>query len=682
MQSQGPSRAPARSQRRSRVPLSCDPCRARKLKCNREKPCQNCTARSEEAACHFRGHQNDALPGPRRDGADLMRQRIDHLEDLVKRLVAESRQNPPPADSVHTPESSEPEAGSVPSSGPSDAAEIVGGAGQTVMDGVHSVYLGGADWYAVLQEINELKRAYSEEHDDQINQYAISPPSHTVDGSGLLLNHVRPLDRMEIDASLPPRSETDRLISRFFDHDNFPIDVPPILHYPTFMQEYEEHWRHPCHTNIIWLGLLFSILAITMLADLQYGEPPEYEGRSESLFQLYRMRTAQCLLSGDIAKCLPYTVETLRFNATAELNRKDDNRRGLWIMTGLIIRAAINMGFHRDPSHSPGISPLQAEYRRRVWLTVTIMDDMTSFLGNFPRMSPAVDADTREPLNLHDCELASVGPSPAARPLADATAVTYLIAKGRLFRALGRITDIHNSPHPVSYETILQTDRAVREAYENFPPHMKLATNEGDSTPRKARATFSNISLLGMYLGGVCTLHRKYMAKSRTDRRFKFSRDRCISSALAIIASQPHIEASFYGLSLARQMLTLAAMILLLELELQRRMPGTPEDAPDRDVLLQALEKSCHYWSQVASGSDEASRLYQFLSGMLSSFKAPTAVGLGPAQGTSARMPWEVSGFGSLVSNGGTSLDSASTDLDFDWVCHSSARLPVAATDT
>jgi len=33
-----------------------------------------------------------------------------------------------------------------------------------------------------------------------------------------------------------------------------------------------------------------------------------------------------------------------RYNETAELNRKDDNSRGLWMMTGGTVRAAINMG--------------------------------------------------------------------------------------------------------------------------------------------------------------------------------------------------------------------------------------------------------------------------------------------------------------------------------------------------
>ena len=56
-----------------------------------------------------------------------------------------------------------------------------------------------------------------------------------------------------------------------------------------------------------------------MIAYQHAGEPPEYEGKSNLYFEIYRMRTAQCLQSGDISKCFPYTVETLRFNATQEV---------------------------------------------------------------------------------------------------------------------------------------------------------------------------------------------------------------------------------------------------------------------------------------------------------------------------------------------------------------------------
>ena len=99
----------------------------------------------------------------------------------------------------------------------------------------------------------------------------------------------------------------------------------------------------------MWLGLLFSILDLTMLSYHQFEEePPEYEGISESLSELYRLRTAQCLMMADVTICAPHTLETLMCNVTAEHSRRKDNKKGVWMMVGVIARAALQMGYHRS----------------------------------------------------------------------------------------------------------------------------------------------------------------------------------------------------------------------------------------------------------------------------------------------------------------------------------------------
>lgn len=71
------------------------------------------------------------------------------------------------------------------------------------------------------------------------------------------------------------------------------------------MQQYEKHWENPSETKIMWIGLLFSMLSLIMLSFyLNEDEPPEYEGTSQSLYELYRLRTAQCLMMGDIVSNL------------------------------------------------------------------------------------------------------------------------------------------------------------------------------------------------------------------------------------------------------------------------------------------------------------------------------------------------------------------------------------------
>ena len=397
------------------------------------------------------------------------------------------------------------------------------------------------------------------------------------------------------------------------------------------------------------------------------------------------MRTAQCLLSGDIAKCLPYTVETLRFNATAELNRKDDNRRGLWIMTGVVIRTAINMGYHRDPSQCRGISVLQAEYRRRIWLSVTTMDDMASFLGGFPRTTSAMFSDTMEPRNLHDWDLSEdTTVLPPSRPLSEPTPVTYLIVKGRLSRALGRVADFNSTPGPSSHNTVLEIHRAVHGVYENFPPHIKVAPARDTGGPVRTMANFSNLGLLGMYHRGICTLHRRFLAKGRDDDRFRFSREQCISSALALLASQEHLEPYFYKWSQTRQMLTLAAMIMFLELELRRKSPGTGE-SPDSNLLLHALEQSCARWAEAMDACDEAWKVNQFLAGMLAGFHAGPGAGAGAesSQTVPPKTPLELAGFSPRfdAANGGFSFEKDLANTDFGWVSFFPSIYKVLLTD-
>jgi len=98
----------------------------------------------------------------------------------------------------------------------------------------------------------------------------------------------------------------------------------------------------------MWLALLFAMLAQTMLYYNEYNdEPPEYQGVSGSLADIYRLRTAQCLMMADITKCAPHTIEALILNVMAEKSRQKYNDAGVWMMVGVVVRAAVQMGYHR-----------------------------------------------------------------------------------------------------------------------------------------------------------------------------------------------------------------------------------------------------------------------------------------------------------------------------------------------
>jgi hypothetical protein len=103
-----------------------------RLKCNREKSCQNCAARDERTTCKYRGSKNTPTPiaHDQNNREDSMQRRIDNLEDLVKRLITQGQVGlPENVANQHSPVA--------PNT--SDVASIAD-TGSTVIDGVHSVY--------------------------------------------------------------------------------------------------------------------------------------------------------------------------------------------------------------------------------------------------------------------------------------------------------------------------------------------------------------------------------------------------------------------------------------------------------------------------------------------------------------------------------------------------------------
>lgn len=77
-----------------------------------------------------------------------MRQRIDHLEGLVKKLIAQRQHTSSPRGEI-----AETIEGPKTEAGPASDAQETAGASKMLIDGVRSMYLNGDDWQVVLQEV-------------------------------------------------------------------------------------------------------------------------------------------------------------------------------------------------------------------------------------------------------------------------------------------------------------------------------------------------------------------------------------------------------------------------------------------------------------------------------------------------------------------------------------------------
>ncbi|KIX01600.1 uncharacterized protein Z518_09326 [Rhinocladiella mackenziei CBS 650.93] len=556
--------------KRNRIPLSCAPCRHRKLKCNRQSPCDNCTKRGDSGSCAY------AAPAVRKKGSqsqntsnttpDDMQNRIDRLEGLVLSLMTNGSQAAGPAAAAQVLSAGSSTVGSG-SLGPNldneldettmmDEADGQEPEPESETDGVtksfgilkvdaekqKTFYVGEAHWAALLNEIGEVRNyfvAHRKEYEAQMEKVEQARKNMGTDvGSGpaLLFGSTIPPSRAEILAQIPSRYMSDILIGRYFNTFD---PATHILHGPTFQRHYNQHWADPSKSSIVWVAMLFAMMRLAMLSYRREGdEPPEFRGKCQDLAANFRTQMAHCLITADYTKPHNHIIETLIFHLHAEYTSNQDAEASVWVLVGMIARLAMRMGYHRDAKLFPNLSPFQGEMRRRVWTFVRSADLLFSFQVALPSMIRIGDSDTELPRNIYDDEFDEDSTSlPPARPANEATPISYMIAKGRLSFGFGRVLEEINGVHRKGYDEVLKIDRGLRDIYESIPDHLKLRPM-AEQTLAPISLIMARFSLASVYHKSQCVLHRRFMRLARPGNRYMHSRRTCLDSAMQLLSFQ------------------------------------------------------------------------------------------------------------------------------------------------
>ncbi|OTB02518.1 hypothetical protein M426DRAFT_74603 [Hypoxylon sp. CI-4A] len=661
--------------RRNRVPLSCYPCRTRKLKCNRGSPsCENCIKRGDTQSCVY------ATPTSRRKnqssaGAsstpDDMQNRIDRLEGLVLSLMhgganieVSNSGNPVPeapstADSSSANVDREDEGPMREDDAEGDEADSDVDDGLATSLGVlkvdadkgKSMYIGQEHWHVLLADIAEVKNFYSSHKKDLENSYqrVMSSKPATARDSPIFLLSAPPATEVELRAELPSRTAIMTLISRYF---NSLDTAASIVHGPTFQQQLRSHWQDPSKSSVMWLGLLYSMLCLAMLSYHKVGdEPPEWKGRSLELAAEYRLRTVQCLVVADYTKPVEYTVETLLLYLFGEYSSRWDADLSLWIITGIITRLAFRMGYHRDADWFPSITPFQGEMRRRTWALIRMADIVFSYQVSLPTMIYEHNTDTQLPHNIFDEEF---GPNsktlPPSRPMMEPSPIAYMIGKTKLCIEFGNILQaVTRVGKQVSYEDILVHDRRLREIMDEFPQHLKIRPLEGSHDPVTLIIARFNLDIL--YQKIMCMLHRKHMMRARSNSRYSPSRRSAIEASLAILGHlrtiyrecQPsgRLRSMKWFLSATSKDTLLPTVLVILDLhhdyicttsgkrqDPQTTFFWTPEQ---RQEMITSLEEVTEIWKSLSNESVEAYKAANILEIMTEKLKNPDPATRGTA---------------------------------------------------
>ncbi|KAI5275446.1 hypothetical protein E4T47_01551 [Aureobasidium subglaciale] len=651
--------------KRNRIPLSCAPCRHRKLKCNRGHPCDNCTKRGDTTSCVYASPTTRKKPGIHHvptGTPDDMQNRIDRLESLVLSLMTNGSQaaGPSAAHAAITSSRSnslgtsmsmplDPHRDSIREEGEdSDINDVAQDIGIMKIDGAKAFFVPDAHWYAILSDIAEVKNYFASHKEQYQEQFRKVQASKSDDVSGsFLFKGPRLNNKTEVLVTMPDKNAVDDLVKRYFQSYDPAVH---IIHGPTFQGQYDRHWQNPNETPVTFLALLYGMMTLALQSYTRAGdEPPEYQGRSHDMSVSFKRLTAQCIVLADVTQPLPQLVEALILHIQAEHSSSNDAETGILLLVNLCTRLAMRMGYHRDSGPYPNVSPFTAEMRRRVWAFVRQADLLFSCQFGLPPVVRFDSTDSDLPNNIFDDEFTEdMKTLPPSRPESEVTPASYMIAKARLISCFGQIVDrIQSVTAPPSYEEIMKLDALLREARTSIPPHlqMKPPSELAMAAPNLIMQTYA---LELIYLKSQCMLHRKFIARGRDSPRYAYSRRTCIDASMEMLTHQAtlYIESRDGGKlrsvkwsisSLTTHDFLLAAMIVCLDLyhttESDRNTIKTSSSDPSspmgdvwtqdrRDQMITSLQHCASIWESLRDKSMEAYKASTQLRVMLGKIRA------------------------------------------------------------
>lgn len=393
-----------------------------------------------------------------------------------------------------------------------------------------------------------------------------------------------------------------------------------VLHAPAFQEQYRRFWKDPTDTPTMWLGLLFSILSLAASFGLRDIDPTS-DGARKILAQVnqYHTLAGSAAVLADFTKPKEHTLECLILYAAGL--RSNNAFVNVWLMIGLAIRLALRMGYHRDPSNYPAISPFDGEMRRRVWAIISMIDVLISFQLGLPSMVRTLQSDTEPPRNLLDRDFnVNDEALPPSRGVEELTPSSYTRAKLKIVRVFADASEMSHATIPPTQDFIIALDHQLEEAKAQVPPLLQMPDiSELVTDPAEQLMCRFNLDLL--YLKTKMVLHRRYLEQpfaqlSLPEQQLGigFSRKTCLDSALKVlqhhhtiyVATQPggQLESvRWYMGSISTHDFLLAAMILCLELsqQISDNEAVTGEIlCPKRAEMMDALEKSQKIWSDTS----------------------------------------------------------------------------------
>jgi hypothetical protein len=533
--------------KRNRQPVSCTTCQRRKTRCDRKQPCYACWQRGDADNCRFGPADDDGGgsetrvegPGAVNGSRKEVQARLTKLEDIVKELASGSE-----APARKRPRSRKDDGDGLNG----DAHEATGQGTSLRVDRTDGVYSGPTSWSSLVANIRDIQHLLDTESEAAEGDRESMPLSVGEETASLLPPGIPEcflaapvnLNLEKILKALPPRQDTDKLVTTFF---NAKFVALPFIHTHQFRRQYDAFWEDPGSASYLWVSILFSILSLGMSL-LKYS--PHIRLSDETPVadpSKFLILAAQCFIAGEYFRAKPLSVEALLMHVHSRNVCLDDSHPSVWTFYGLALRVAQRQGYHREMAKvSARATPFAAEMRRRTWFMLRSMDLLHSSQQGMPPMVDPALCDTRIPTHLTDEDFdEDTVILPPARPNTDPLPILAYITKAPLCAILDKVLRLALATGPRLYSDVLALHAELVAWHDSVPACYRVRPIKTTSFTDPGYTIMHRIMLEAMYLKTLCILHREYLgAETRRNSQYKTSIQTCNEAAERLI--EIHVE--------------------------------------------------------------------------------------------------------------------------------------------
>ncbi|EJP64647.1 Putative Zn(II)2Cys6 transcription factor [Beauveria bassiana ARSEF 2860] len=501
-------------------PVSCRLCRLKKLKCNRQHPCSNCSTRG--VACEYIAR----IPGPTSTGGTDQRQalpaaaegagfqaRLERLEEAVF-----SRHDDTPSVSSAT----------APSIRRSLATTAIPGFAFNEEHEVTSRWLEG---------IGTLENPIFRTHVANV-PFKAGPISQLLKNVSASRNEAAPACPPRV--QLPTREEAIHLSQYFIDNVQY---LHPVFQPHSLQRVIDAVYMHPdtpIQSNVADIALLLSILA-----SASHLWRPQ---RSKCLVFLSAKEAAAMSLiwTNAAMDILEYSKRTIAasvegLQATIVISYVIYNSQGFSPMFrslhSTIIMIARDLSLHRTDSprrsgeKDQPPSQIEADVKRRLWWHIAATDWLLAFTpgpqeGTYTIQLSQMHVNQPDYLESCDNDAGNVSPS-----------TSYFIQRVRLAEICRAVVDslpplemIENA----NYEQVVLLDGKFEDLITSLPAFFRL--DQGSELLYTAPQLTLQCCLIHL---GIHTrrsrLHQPFVVAGFADTKYTFSRNACLNSSRAVL---------------------------------------------------------------------------------------------------------------------------------------------------